>query len=168
MARNFDVSTVNAVTVEQVHAAFAEKRYWDDRLEAYGAGSIVLDSLVVDPDGTITLATTQDLRRGVLPGPLGKALPANLTIVRAETWHPISDGRVRGDVTITAAGISGSALGTADLDPAPEGSTLRFAGTVTVGVPLVGGQIEKFITAAIVKEIPGVGRFTSDWIVDNG
>jgi len=29
---------------------------------------------------------------------------------------------------------------------------------------VLGGQIEKYIAAEIVKQIPGVGRFTDDWI----
>ncbi|MCW1958132.1 MAG: DUF2505 domain-containing protein [Mycobacterium sp.] len=45
---------------------------------------------------------------------------------------------------------------------------MRFAGSVTVGIPLVGGQIEKVVAAMIVREIPGVGRFTSDWIAAHG
>lgn len=169
MARNFDVSTVNPATVEQVNAAFADERYWHDRLEAYGGnGAITLDSLVVNTDGSIAIATTQDLTRGVLPGPLSKALPSRLTLLRAEIWRPADGGVVRGNIRISASGMSGSALGTADLAPLPEGSSLRFAGSVTVGIPLVGGQIEKFIAATIAKEIPGVGRFTSDWIAAHG
>ncbi|MCB0930629.1 MAG: DUF2505 domain-containing protein [Mycobacterium sp.] len=165
MARSFDVSTVNRASVEEVRSALGSEQYWLDRLEAYGGnGAITLDSLVVNTDGGIALATTQDLRRGVLPAPFSNALPSRLTLLRAETWRPLGDGRVSGEVLISASGLAGSALGTADLAPAPQGSSLRFAGSVTVGIPLVGGQIEKFIAALIVKEIPGVGRFTSDWI----
>lgn len=169
MARSFDVSTVNRAGVAEVHAAFGDKGYWLDRLEVYGGnGAITLDSLDVDADGGITLSTTQDLRRGVLPGPLAKALPSSLTLLRTETWRPVGDGRVRGEVRVSAAGVAGSALGAADLTPLPEGSSLRFAGSVTVGIPLVGGQIEKVVAAMIVREIPGVGRFTSDWIAAHG
>lgn len=173
VARSFDVSTVNRASVEEVQSAFGDEAYWRDRLEAYGGnGSITLDSLVVDAGGGITLTTTQDLRRGVLAGPfagpLSKTVPSRLTLLRAESWQPVGDGRVHGEVRISACGLAGSAVGTADLAPAPEGSSLRFTGSVTVGIPLVGGQIEKFITALIVKEIPGVGRFTSDWIATHG
>ena len=169
MARSFDVATVNPVSVEQVHSAFGDELYWRDRLEAYGGnGAITLDSLLVDTDGVIAIATSQDLRRGVLPGPLAKALPSTLTLLRAEIWRPVGDGLVRGDIRISASGVAGSALGTADLTPLPDGSKLRFAGSVKVGIPLVGGQIEKFVVALIAKEIPGVGRFTSDWITAHG
>lgn len=165
MARSFDVSTVNPATVAQIHAAFADEDYWRDRLEVYGGNGVIrLDSLTVDSDGNIAVATTQDLREGVLPGPLAKAIPARLRLLRAEIWRPAPDGQVRGEVRITAQGMSGSALGNADLTPLPEGSSMRFAGTVKVGIPLLGGQIEKFIAAQIVKEIPGLGTYTSDWI----
>lgn len=170
MARSFDVSTVTPATVAQIHAAFADENYWRDRLEVYGGNGVIrLDSLTVGSDGAIAIATTQDLREGVLPGPLSKALPSTLRLLRAETWRPAADGRVHGEVRITAHGLAGSALGKVDLAPIADGSAtgslMRFAGTVKVGIPLVGGQIEKFVAAQIVKEIPGLGTYTNDWII---
>lgn len=172
MARSFDVSTVTPATVEQIHAAFADEIYWRDRLLKYGGNGVIrLDSLTVGSDGTIAIATTQDLREGVLPGPLSKALPSKLRLLRAEVWRPAAD-QVRGEVRITAQGMAGSALGNVDLIPVDDGagigSRMRFAGTVKVGIPLVGGQIEKFVAAQIVKEIPGLGVYTSDWIAAHG
>jgi hypothetical protein len=44
---------------------------------------------------------------------------------------------------------------------------LRFTGTVQVKVPLIGGQIEKYLSSKIGEEIPGVQRFTARWISGN-
>ena len=54
-------------SVEQIHSAFGEEDYWLARIAAFG-GSKTLDSLIVDPDGTVTVSVTEDLRRGALPG----------------------------------------------------------------------------------------------------
>ncbi len=168
MARSFDVLTDSRASVVDVHTAFGTERYWRDRLQAYGGDSLILDSLTAAPDGTVEIATTQDLRRDILPGVLAKALPSGFQVLRWERWRPAQDGQVRGDVRITATGLSGSALGSADLTPTAGGSALRFAGTVAVRVPVLGGQIEKYIVAQIAKEMPGIGRFTEDWITTHG
>lgn len=166
MPRPFDISTSSPATVEQVHAAFANRDYWRDRLAEYGGDSIRLDSL--DADGTtVSVATTQDMRNNTLPVLIAKVVPGNLLVMRRETWRVDSDA-LHGDVVITAQGapISGSA--TAVVAPTTDGSTLRFRGSVQVKVPLLGGQIEKYISAQLTEEIPGVQRFTTQWIAENG
>ena len=166
MARSFEVTTSNRSPVAEVRAAFAQRLYWVERLEVYGGDVMTLDALRVADDGTIEVVSTQDMRRGALPAVIAKALPADFALIRTEIWRPISDGVLRGDVRIDAKGVRGSAQGLADVTPQAAGSSMRFNGTVEVGVPVLGGQIEKYIAAEIVKQIPGVGRFTDDWIAN--
>ena len=166
MARSFEVTTSNRSPVAEVRAAFAHRRYWLERLEVYGGDSMSLDAISVAEDGTIEIASTQDMRRGALPAVIAKALPAGFALNRTEIWRPISDGLFRGDVRIDAKGVRGSARGLAEVTPQAAGSSMRFSGSVEVGVPVLGGQIEKYIAAEIVKQIPGVGRFTDDWIAN--
>lgn len=166
MPRPFDISTASPATVDQVHAAFANRDYWRDRLAEYGGDSIRLDSL--DADGTsVAIATTQDMRNNTLPVLVAKIVPGNLLVFRKETWRVTGD-ELHGDVAITTQGapITGSA--TAVVAPTSDGSTLRFRGSVHVRVPLIGGQIEKYISAQLTEEIPGVQRFTTRWIAENG
>lgn len=166
MARSFDVRTSNRSRVAEVQAAFGDRVYWLERLQSYGGESMTLDALTVAADGTIEVISTQDMRRGALPAVIAKALPDNFVLHRSEIWRPFDGGRLRGDVRIDASGVRGRARGSADVVPDDEGSSLRFSGTVEVGVPVLGGQIEKFIAAEIVKQIPEVGRFTDDWIAN--
>lgn len=128
---------------------------------------MTLDALTVAGDGAIEIQSTQDMRRGALPAFLAKALPSSFALHRTEIWRPDPDGTLRGEVHIEASGVRGSVTGGADVSPEAVGSTMRFTGTVEVGVPVVGGQIEKLIAAEIVKEIPGVGHFTDDWIANH-
>jgi hypothetical protein len=168
MPRSFDVSTETAASVEAVHSAFGDESYWLARLAAYGGDAMRLDSLVVDADGTVAVATTQDLRHDVLPGRLAKVFPGDLKIVREETWGPIDGGEVRGEVSIEAFGAPASGVGTAVLAPIAQGSRLTFTGTLQVRIPLVGGTIEKYISGQIVEQIPEVQRFTAEWIAEHG
>ena len=167
MPRPFDVSADCAATVSEVHAALGNQGYWAARLSFYGGDSIVLDSLDVDPDATVRVVTIQDLRHDLLPGPLSKMFTGDLVVRRAETWRRADGGAVSGDVHITATGAPLVGCGTATLVPIGAGSRLRFSGTVEVKIPLIGGQVEKYICGQVCAEIPGVQRFTADWIAQH-
>jgi hypothetical protein len=166
MPRPFDISTASPATVEQVRAAFASPDYWRDRLSEYGGDSIRLDALDVDA-GSISVSTTQDMRNNSLPPLIANVVPGNLLVIRNEVWR-VADDELRGEVVITTRGapIQGSA--NALVAPTADGSLLRFSGSVHVKVPLIGGQIEKYISSQITEEIPGVQRFTTRWIAGHG
>jgi hypothetical protein len=164
--RPFEVSTPTPASVAQVHGAFSSERYWRDRLTEYGAGSIALESLIVDADGTVLVETIQDMRADALPGFIAKAIPGDLKVFRSETWRTVGP-ELHADVAMRTTGAPISGTGTAGLTPAGDGSLLRFTGTIHVRVPLIGGQIEKYISSQIVEEIHGVQHFTTRWIADN-
>ena len=168
MPKSFDVSTETTATVEAIHSAFGLERYWLDRLAAYGGDAMTLDSLVVGSDGTVDVATIQDLRHDMLPGPLGKVFSGDLLVLRKETWRSTDRGEVHGEVAITAVGAPASGAGAAVLAPVADGSRLTFTGTLEVRIPLVGGTIEKYLGGQIADEIPGVQRFTTEWIAAHG
>ena len=52
-------------------------------------------------------------------------------------------------------------------DPGPMMGVAIGAVLATMG-GLIGGQIEKYISSQITEEIPGVQRFTTRWISENG
>lgn len=168
MPRPFDVSTDSPASVEQIHRAFGDETYWQARITQFGGGTTTLDHLTVNPAGSVSVATSQDLRNDVLPGPLAKVFRGDLKVVRTESWHADGDGRVSGEVTISASGVPGSGAGSAVLAPLPTGSRLSLSGTLEVRIPLVGGRIEKYIGDQIVVEIPELQRFTSDWVAQHG
>lgn len=163
MPRPFDVRTDSCASVEKIRSAFGCEAYWQARIAEFGGGATTLDALTVETDGTISVATTQGLSRGVLPGALARVFSGDLAIVRTERWWP-DDDRVSGEVTLAASGVPGQGRGSALLAPVPDGSSLTLSGTVEVRIPLVGGRIEKYICDQITVEIPALQRFTSDWI----
>ena len=166
MPRSIDVSFESAATVEQVHSTFTDEQYWLDRIAAFGGG-ITLDSLTHDPDGTVTVMTTQDLRHEALPGPLAKLYPGDLSVFRSEAWTPIGERRVVGEIIVTATGAPLSGSGTGLLIPSGDGSRLTFTGSVRFRLPLVGGKIENYLAGVLAEGIADIQRFTAQWIAEH-
>ena len=155
-------------SVEQVHRAFSDQTYWLERLADSGADRATLDSMTVTDDGGIDVVTTQVLRRDRLPGVVTQFHPGDLSIVREETWSPVSDGRATAIVTGAIPGAPVTLSGTAVLASADHGgSRLEFTAAVEVRIPLVGGKVENFIGSQLVELLIGEQRFTSAWIRDN-
>jgi hypothetical protein len=166
MSRSFDILTKSPASVEQIHAAFGREDYWLARIAAADA-TTTLDSLIVDADGTVTVCATQHLGRQLLPGLVGKLVPGDLKILHSETWRPVGDRQVRGQVGVSVSGGLGSGRAEAWLAPASNGSQLRIAVRVEVKIPLVGGKLEKSIGAGLAESIPAVQRFTATWIAEH-
>jgi hypothetical protein len=168
MSRSFDIFTESPASVEQIHAAFGREDYWLARIAAAdAAATTTLDSLIVDADGTVTVRATQHLGRQLLPGLVAKLVPGDLKMLNYETWTPVGDRQVRGQVSVSVSGGLGSGRAEAWLAPASNGSQLRCAVRVEVKIRLVGGKLEKSIGAGLAESIPAVQRFTARWIAEH-
>jgi hypothetical protein len=162
MPRSFDVSADSPVTVEQVHSAFSDEGYWLARLATMN-GSTALESLIVDDDQTVRVATTQDLGRDLVPGIVAKFYRRDLKVRHTETWRPIG-GQLRGEINVAVSGAPGSGSGAALVAPTQEGSRMTFEGSVEFKVPLVGGTIESFIAREFARGIPDIQHFLAKWV----
>lgn len=166
MSRSFDIRIESPASVGQIHAAFGREDYWLARLAASNAPT-TLDSLIVDADGTVTMRATQHVGRQVLPALLAKAVPGDLKISHSETWRPLADGELRGQINVVTSGGLGSGRAEAWMAAAGDGARLRFAVEVAVKIPLVGRKLEKSMQADLAESIPALQRFTSTWIAEN-
>jgi hypothetical protein len=166
MPRSFDVSVDSPASVEQVHAAFSSEDYWLARLANLN-GSTTLESLVVDDDQTVRVATTQDLGLDLVPGIVAKFYRRDLKVRHTETWTPLGDSQLRGEVSVAVSGAPGSGSGAALVAPTQCGSLLTFTGMVEFKVPVVGGTIESFIAREFVRGIPDIRDFTAKWVAEH-
>ena len=155
-------------TVEQVHRAFRDERYWLARLTESGADVYSLDSIACT-DGGIDIITTQTLRAGRLPAVVTQFHRGDLSFVREETWTPVADGKTTASVKGSITGAPATLRGTAVLAPSKSGSGSRldFNATVEVNIPLVGGKVENFIGSQLVDLLIQEQRFTTEWIAEN-
>jgi hypothetical protein len=167
MPRSFDMAAEYEGTVEQVHQAFRDERYWLERLSGSGADKATLDSMTGDGVGGIDVITTQTLRSDRLPAVVTQFHHGDLSFVREERWSAITDGRATAAVTGAIPGAPATLSGTAVLMPSDSGSRLEFKVTVEVRIPLVGGKVETFIGSQLVDLLIAEQRFTSAWIREN-
>ncbi|MBU9762966.1 DUF2505 domain-containing protein [Mycobacterium sp. TNTM28] len=167
MPRSFDMATDYEGSVEQVHRAFADERYWLARLADSGADETTLDTLDVGADGSLDVVTTQVLRADRLPGLVSQFHRGDLSIQREEQWQPVHDGMSHGTVRGSVSGAPVALSGTATLSATDTGSRLSVHLTVEVKVPLVGGKIEGFIGNQLADLLIAEQRFTSVWITDH-
>lgn len=154
-------------SVEQVHRALRDERYWLARLTDSGADVYSLDSMVLDEHGGIDVVTTQTLRADRLPGVVTQFHRGDLSFVREETWSPVRDGQATATVKGSIAGAPAALSGTAVLSPAESGSRLELTVEVEVRVPLVGGKIENFVGNQLVDLLIAEQRFTTVWLTEN-
>ena len=136
------------------------------RIAAFG-GSKTLDSLIVEPDGTVTVSIIEDLRHGGLPKILATLYPGNMNVRSIEKWSPGSDRQVNGEISVAVTGAPGSGRGAAVLAPSGDGSQFSLSGTIEFNVPLVGGRIESFVAREFAQGIGEIQRFTTRWIAEN-
>ena len=167
MPRSFDMAADYDGTVEQIHQAFGDERYWRERLTRSGADETTLDSISWNPCGGIDVVTTQTLRADRLPGVVTQFHRGDLSFVREESWTPLNDGRataiVKGSIPRAPATLSGTAV----LAPTGNGSRLEFTASVEVRIPLVGGKVENFVGSRLVDLLIAEQDFTTAWIREN-
>ena len=167
MARSFDISADYPGTVEHVHQAFADERYWLARLAESGADEATLDSIDIYDDGGIAVVTTQVLRADRLPGLVGQFHRGDLCIVRRENWSAVAEKRAEATVSGEIEGAPVRVDGNASLAPRDSGSRLTLTTQVEVRIPLVGGKIENFIGGSLTDLLAAEQAFTIRWLANN-
>jgi hypothetical protein len=167
MTRRLTWSAEAPVSVEQVRSAYSDKEYWLARLAQFGAGTDVLDSLIIDADGTVTVATTMSVLGDRLPRVVNQFHRGDLKLVRHEKWAPVEGGRVRGQISTTGAAAPLHVLTEALLAPVRVGSRVEYTTTVDVRLPFLGGKIETHIGGKLPEEMAKMHRFTMAWIAGN-
>ncbi len=167
MPRSFDLSASYPVSVDLVRAAFSDEGYWLARLADSAADSAALDSLVVERDGRVIVATTQALRPDRLPAMVTQFHHGDLLILRRESWSPVTDGMAHAEVSGSVHAAPVSLVGTGELAPTEAGSRLMCTATVEVNIPLVGGKLESFVGGKLAELMTAEQRFTTVWIAEN-
>ena len=136
------------------------------RIAAFG-GSKTLDSLIVEPDGTVTVSIFEDLRHGGLPKILATLYPGDMNVRSTEKWSAASDRQVNGEISVAVTGAPGSGRGQAVLAPSGNASQLTLNAIVEFNVPLVGGRIESYVAREFADGIREIQRFTTGWISEH-
>ncbi|MDA3660127.1 DUF2505 domain-containing protein [Mycobacterium xenopi] len=167
MPRSFAYSVDSSAGVDQVLSAFGDNDYWQARLAAAGNNTARIAAFNVDSRGAVRVVVKASVLRDHLPKVVAKVGRGDLESTHSETWTPIDEGRVRGEIVVAMRGIPLSGHGEALLVPAQCGSRLQVRGAVAVKVPLIGGRIEGLISGQLGTGLSELQRFTADWIAEN-
>ena len=141
----------------------AAERYWVDLIEAINAGHAVLESFKATSD-EVTLALKQVIPEDQLPSVITKIRPGDMEIPRHSTFR-LADGVINADILATVSGASAKILGTQRALGDP--STVTLDGEVKVGIPLIGGKIEKTIANELVALFDRERDETVTWEANN-
>jgi Protein of unknown function (DUF2505) len=172
MPRSFDLSADYDGTVEEVHRALTDEKYWRARLAESGADVAILESIRVGgesgDDDTVEVVTLQVIHSHKLPGMVTQLHSGDLRIRREETWGPVTGSAAQGSVEGSIVGAPVNLTGDASLSPISEtgGSRLVFRATVQVRVPIIGGKLENIIGTRLAELVAAEQRFTTKWIAD--
>lgn len=161
------MATDYRATVEQVHRALRDEKYWLARLADSGADEARLDGFELGRDGGVDVVTTQVLYASRLPSVIHQFHRGDLEIRRAETWTGVNDGRADSTVAGSVAGAPVSLIGEGDLASSNDLCRLAFRATVEVRVPLVGRKLENFIGTQLEQLLISEQQFTTTWIAGN-
>ncbi|WP_193608923.1 DUF2505 domain-containing protein [Nocardioides lijunqiniae] len=95
-----------------------------------------------------------------LPSFAKKFVGEETNIVQAESWT----GPTQGDIVVTIPGKPGDMTGTAVLTEDAGVTTEAVTMTIKVGIPLVGGKIEKMIGEMLLAALETENRLGRDYL----
>ena len=140
--------------VEAVSAMLADPAFREEVLERQ---RVVRGSVSVE--GTHVRLEQVHSARGV-PAFATKFVGDEITIVQEEEWRSPTQGAI----TFTIPGKPGDMSGTATLAGSGSGTVETVDLTVKVGIPLVGGKIEKLIADLLLKALRKEHEVGVEWL----
>ena len=145
-------------SLERMREVLTDEHYLQDKLRAVGGPRAELVSRKQDERG-VTVVLHQAVPEDALPSFLRSVLSGDLTIHRTETWTDSG-----GSVYAVVDGAPGTVSGAMRLEPDPPGCVLDAQLTAEVGLPLIGGKVEKVITDSVGRLMETEYRFTLEWL----
>ena len=144
-----------------VYAALVDKAFLTDRLAAIGGNGATLIEHSAGADSA-EFALRQGVSAEHLPSAARTFLKGDLVVEREERWQADGDG-YRATLKATVRGIPGEITGLSRL----VGTELVTNAEVRVGIPLVGGKLEKLIAEQVGKLLATESEFAVAWLAEH-
>lgn len=154
-------------TTKEVYAAFADRAYWDARMEEmrkYSPNSLV--SFEAGATG-IEIELNHILPRDLLPEIAQTVIRKDMVITRKESYSTFdAGGEDHATATYTAAipAGPGSLTGTMRLFPTDTGCTFRTTSLAKVYIPVMGPRFEQLMLVNLVDLFRAEAEFTAGWL----
>ena len=129
-----------------VFAMFCDPDFLRAKFEATEALAYDIVECTETPGGGMRIVTNRTVLADI-PGFAKKFFKPENAMTQTEEWGPVVDGARAGKWKIEPHGVpvSVSTSGTTRLESSNGGAVQHIAATIKVGVPLVGGKLERFV-----------------------
>ncbi|NLG56481.1 MAG: DUF2505 domain-containing protein [Rhodococcus sp.] len=140
MSKTFEIQQELTCPVEVAYAVITDPEYWRNRF-AEKPDNYELDAV----PGAFAITVRDTITADSLPAIVRPVVSGDIVAERRDVWAAPSGDSATGTVNATASGVPLTVEGTLELVPSATGSTLRASGSITVKIPLIGGQIESMM-----------------------
>jgi hypothetical protein len=160
MPSRFEHRATFAATVDTVYATLVDQDFLTSRLRDIGGkGATLLGHEKIDDGVVIRLRQGVDASR--LPGAVRSILSGDLVVEREERWRGHeSAGRA------TINGVPAEIRSRTRLSAHGAGSELVTSAEVKVGIPLIGGKIEKVVAEQVTKLLAAEAEYAEKWLAE--
>ncbi|WP_161926175.1 DUF2505 domain-containing protein [Gordonia crocea] len=163
MATKLEHTVSYPFSTDRLWQVVTTEKYWRDLLAAINRDKGVLESFTHDGD-TVTVVCRQVVDESKLPSIVTKVRGGDLVIPRRTVLRR-DGGDVVGELTATVEGAPAKVEGTQRSSGDP--SSTRYTASVSVGIPLIGGKIEKAIGEQLVVLLDAERDETLNWEAGN-
>ena len=155
-------------TPDAVFAMFSDPEFLRAKFEATEAIEFDIVECAETPDGGFRIVTNRTVQADI-PGFAKKFFKPNNAMTQTEDWGPVADGARAGTWGIEPHGVpvSVSTSGTTRLESAGSGSVQHIDARIKVGVPLVGGKLERFVFDQAKKTMDAEHAFGQQWLKEH-
>lgn len=166
MARRIEFTAQYQHPVDKVHQVLTSEGYWQAFISLVGGKNAELTSFSGDASGA-TAAFKQFIARDGLPPVAQKVVKNDMVINRVYTIGPLN-GTSSGSSDAKMQGRDKDGVfATFTLAPSATGTDAKYSVEARVGVPIVGGQLEKMLLQNMESLITQEAKWASDWITEN-
>jgi len=147
---------------------FTDEEFLRAKFEATEAVAFEVVECTKASDGGFRIVTNRTVRADI-PGFAKKFFKPENAMTQTEEWGPPSDGARDGTWRIEPHGVpvSVSTSGTTRLVPAGGGAVQHITAKIKVGVPLVGGKLERFVYDQAKKTMDLEHAFGRRWLEEH-
>jgi len=151
-----------AVAADVVFQTLVDEAFLAQRLRDIGGKNAAL--LDHSRDGErVTFRMRQGVDASRLPGAIRSMLNGDLVVEREERWQPEGDAYA-GTSRVSITGVPGEIHGRQRIAAAGAGSTYVVTAQVRVGIPLIGGKLEKVVAEQVEKLLAAEGEYADKWL----
>src|SRR5574340_120387 len=132
MPKQFELSTEVGHSIDRVHAALVDERYWRYRLREDTENRITAEFDNSGGPGTLTVTTIQTSDASDLPALLRPVVSGAMQMKRVDAWGPLRGERAEGTLFGTSTGIPLTIDGTVVLRSEGDRTVMDLQGQIVV------------------------------------